>query len=102
VLSDIAEFERDPILQRTSEAAPAPWPKAKGSARSAKLTKHQAREALKRVAAGEPLREIALSYRSVGRGGPNLGRGKGAGSDGATTCMPRWTGIRLSWTGMRI
>jgi DNA-binding CsgD family transcriptional regulator len=27
-----------------------------------KLTKHQAREALKRVAAGEPLREIALSY----------------------------------------
>ena len=26
------------------------------------LTKHQAREALKRVAAGEPLREIALSY----------------------------------------
>ena len=30
--------------------------------REPKLTKHQAREALKRVAAGEPLREIALSY----------------------------------------
>ena len=30
--------------------------------RKPKLTKHQAREALKRVAAGEPLREIALSY----------------------------------------
>jgi hypothetical protein len=30
--------------------------------RRPKLTKHQAREALKRVAAGEPLREIALSY----------------------------------------
>jgi IS30 family transposase len=26
------------------------------------LTKHQAREALKRVEEGEPLREIALSY----------------------------------------
>jgi FixJ family two-component response regulator len=30
--------------------------------RKPKLTKHQAREALKRVAAGEPLREIALSF----------------------------------------
>ena len=30
--------------------------------RKPKLTKHHAREALKRVAAGEPLREIALSY----------------------------------------
>jgi hypothetical protein len=30
--------------------------------RKPKLTKHQAREALKRVAAGETLREIALSY----------------------------------------
>jgi DNA invertase Pin-like site-specific DNA recombinase len=30
--------------------------------RRPKLTKHQAREALKRVAAGETLREIALSY----------------------------------------
>jgi hypothetical protein len=27
-----------------------------------KLTPHQAREALERVAAGEPLRELALSY----------------------------------------
>ena len=30
--------------------------------RKPKLTKHQAREARKRVTAGEPLREIALSY----------------------------------------
>jgi len=30
--------------------------------RKPKLTKHQAREALRRVATGEPLREIALSY----------------------------------------
>jgi DNA invertase Pin-like site-specific DNA recombinase len=30
--------------------------------RRPKLTKHQAREVLKRVKAGEPMREIALSY----------------------------------------
>ena len=30
--------------------------------RKPKMTKHQAREALKHVAAGEPMREIALSY----------------------------------------
>jgi DNA invertase Pin-like site-specific DNA recombinase len=30
--------------------------------RRPKLTKHQAREVLKRVEAGEPMREIALSY----------------------------------------
>jgi DNA invertase Pin-like site-specific DNA recombinase len=28
-----------------------------------KLTRHQAREALKRVAGGETLREIAMSYK---------------------------------------
>jgi FixJ family two-component response regulator len=36
--------------------------RAQGSAASRKLTKHQARETLKRVAAGETLREIALSF----------------------------------------
>jgi DNA-binding CsgD family transcriptional regulator len=30
--------------------------------RKPKLTRHQAREVLRRVAAGKPLREIALSY----------------------------------------
>jgi hypothetical protein len=34
--------------------------------RKPKLTKHQAREALNRVAAGELLREIALSYNRSG------------------------------------
>ena len=37
-------------------------PRAQRFGRKSKLTKHQAREALKRVAAGETLREIALSY----------------------------------------
>jgi len=35
--------------------------------RRPRLTKHQAHEALKRVAAGEPLREIALTYKSITR-----------------------------------
>jgi len=39
-----------------------PSPEGTRFGRKPKLTKHQAREALKRVAAGEPLREIALSY----------------------------------------
>jgi hypothetical protein len=39
-----------------------PKPRVRGSVAKPKLTKHQAREALKRVAAGETLREIALSY----------------------------------------
>ena len=54
VLSGISEFERDLILQRRP---------CHGLRRSLRqLTKHQAREALKRVKAGETLREIALSY----------------------------------------
>jgi hypothetical protein len=36
--------------------------RAQGSAASRKLTKHHARETLKRVAACKPLREIPLSY----------------------------------------
>jgi len=37
-------------------------PRAQRFGRKPKLIKHQAREALKRVAQGETLREIALSY----------------------------------------
>jgi hypothetical protein len=57
-----AEFERDLILQRTSEGRARAMAEGVRFGRKPKLTKHQAREALKRVAAGEPLREIALSY----------------------------------------
>src|SRR5262249_30943417 len=62
VLSGIAEFERDLILQRTNEGRARAMAEGTRFGRKPKLTKHQAREALKRVAAGEPLREIALSY----------------------------------------
>jgi DNA invertase Pin-like site-specific DNA recombinase len=62
VLSGIAEFERSLILQRTNEGRARAMAEGMRFGRKSKLTKHQAREALKRVAAGEPLREIALSY----------------------------------------
>jgi hypothetical protein len=61
VLGGIAAFERDLILQRTNGGR---MRAAEGTrfGRRPKLTKHQAGEALKRVAAGETPREIALSY----------------------------------------
>ena len=61
MLGGIAAFERDLILQRTNGGR---MRAAEGTrfGRRPKLTKHQAREALKRVAAGETPREIALSY----------------------------------------
>ena len=62
VLSWIAEFERDLILQRTNEGRVRALAEGVRFGRKPKLTKHQAREALKREAAGEPPREIALSY----------------------------------------
>jgi DNA invertase Pin-like site-specific DNA recombinase len=62
VLSGIAEFERDLILQRTNEGRARAMAEGTRFGRKPKLTRHQAREALKRVAAGEALREIALSY----------------------------------------
>jgi DNA invertase Pin-like site-specific DNA recombinase len=61
-VSGIAEFERDQILQRTNEGRVRALAEGVRFGRKPKLTKHQAREALKRMAAGETLREIALSY----------------------------------------
>lgn len=62
ILAGVAEFERDLILQRTNEGRARAMAEGTRFGRRPKLTKHQAREALKRVAAGEPLREIALSF----------------------------------------
>jgi hypothetical protein len=53
---------RDLILQRTNEGRARAMAEGIRFGRKPKLTTHQAREALKRVAAGETLREIALSY----------------------------------------
>ena len=57
-----AKFERDPIQQRTSEGRARAMAEGTRFGRKPKMTKHQQREVLKRVAAGETLREIALSY----------------------------------------
>jgi DNA invertase Pin-like site-specific DNA recombinase len=62
ILSGVAEFERELILARTNEGRARALVEGTRFGRRLKLTKHQAREALKRVATGEPLREIALSY----------------------------------------
>lgn len=57
VLSGIAEFERDLILQRTAEGQARAMAEVKRFGRRPKLTTHQAREALRRAEASEPLRE---------------------------------------------
>jgi DNA invertase Pin-like site-specific DNA recombinase len=62
ILSGVAEFERALILARTNEGRARAMADGVRFGRKPKLTKHQAREALRRVAKGEPLREIALSY----------------------------------------
>jgi DNA invertase Pin-like site-specific DNA recombinase len=62
ILAGVAEFERELILDRTNEGRARAMAEGKRFGRKPKLTKHQAREALKRVAEGEPLREIALSF----------------------------------------
>jgi DNA invertase Pin-like site-specific DNA recombinase len=51
VLSGIAEFERSLILQRTAEGRARALAEGIRFGRKPKLTKHQAREALRRVAA---------------------------------------------------
>jgi DNA invertase Pin-like site-specific DNA recombinase len=62
VLAGIAEFERSLILQRTAEGRAHAMAEGKRFGRKPKMTNHQARKALRRVAAGEPMREIAASY----------------------------------------
>jgi DNA invertase Pin-like site-specific DNA recombinase len=62
VLSGIAELERDLILQRTNEGRARAMAEGTRFGRKPKLSKHQAREAVERVAAGERRRTTALSY----------------------------------------
>ena len=62
VLGGLAEFERHLIVARTSEGRKRAQANGVLFGRPRKLTRHQASEALGRVEAGEPLREIPLSY----------------------------------------
>jgi DNA invertase Pin-like site-specific DNA recombinase len=62
VLGSLAEFERHLIVARTTEGRKRALAQGVPFGRPRKLMPHQAREAVKRVNAGEPLREIALSF----------------------------------------
>lgn len=62
VLGGLAEFERDLIRARTGEGRKRAIERGVKMGRPPKLTPHQKKEALRRVAAGEPTREIALTY----------------------------------------
>jgi DNA invertase Pin-like site-specific DNA recombinase len=62
VLAGVAEFKRELILARTNEGRARALAEGTRFGGKPKLTKHQAREALK--AAGEPLRDVLLRGRS--------------------------------------
>ena len=62
VLGGLAEFEREVIRARTSEGRSRAKARGVKMGRPPKLTPHQAKEALRRRDAGEPVREIARSY----------------------------------------
>jgi DNA invertase Pin-like site-specific DNA recombinase len=62
VLGGLAEFERELIRARTGEGRARAVARGVKMGRKPKLTPHQRKEALRRVDAGEPLREIAQSY----------------------------------------
>jgi DNA invertase Pin-like site-specific DNA recombinase len=62
VIGGLAEFERELIRARTSEGRALAVARGVKMGRKPKLTAHQQREAIKRRAAGEPVREIARTY----------------------------------------
>ena len=63
VLGGIAEFERELILLRTHEGREKAKANGVPFGRKPKLTAHQQREIVKRLAAGETTRDLAASYR---------------------------------------
>jgi DNA invertase Pin-like site-specific DNA recombinase len=62
VLGGLAEFERELIRARTGEGRARAVAAGVKMGRKPKLTPHQRKEALRRVDAGERLRDIARSY----------------------------------------
>ncbi len=62
VLGGLAEFERELIRTRTGEGRERAKARGVVMGRKPKLTPHQQREARQRVAAGEPVREVARTY----------------------------------------
>jgi DNA invertase Pin-like site-specific DNA recombinase len=62
VLGGLAEFERELIRTRTSEGRKRAVARGVKMGRKPKMTPHQVKEALRRRAAGEPMRDIARSF----------------------------------------
>ena len=62
VLGGLAEFERDLIRARTGEGRERAKARGVKMGRKPKLTPHQRAEAIKRRAAGEPMRDIGKSF----------------------------------------
>ncbi|MBR1130767.1 recombinase family protein [Bradyrhizobium iriomotense] len=62
ILSGLAEFERELIRTRTSEGRARAKGRGVKLGRAYKLTPEQRRQALARLEAGEPSREIALTF----------------------------------------
>ena len=62
VLGGLAEFERELIRARTGEGRARAVARGVKMGRKPKLTPHQRKEALRRVDAGERMRDIARSY----------------------------------------
>src|SRR6201984_57321 len=62
VLGGLAEFERDLIRARTGEGRERAKARGVKMGRPPKLTPHQAKEALRRRDAGEPMRDVAKTY----------------------------------------
>lgn len=64
VLGGLAEFERELIPARMGEGRTRVKARGVKMGRPPKLTAHQAKKALRRREAGEPMREIARSYNT--------------------------------------
>ena len=62
VLGGLAEFERELIKARTKEGRDRAKARGVKLGRRSKLSEHQRREILARKDAGEPVRDIALTY----------------------------------------
>ena len=62
VLGGLAEFERELIRARTGEGRARAVARGVKMGRKPKMTAHQVKEALRRVDAGERMRDIARSY----------------------------------------
>ena len=62
ILGGLADFERDLIAARTGEGRKRAVARGQHMGRPFAMTPHQQREAVERVGAGDPVREVARTY----------------------------------------